>query len=89
MPLLTAGALHKVRDKLASGKSEDTLVDPLLYTEFYDKVTIIARDWPFPENGLQSKRSFQRQMQAIQDLRDNLARAHPRGGAIKFLYVLP
>ena len=76
MTLLSQGRAEKVQQNVAKAKLEDTLVDWLLYTEFYDKVKIIAKDWPFQSELVKSKASFSDDMDDIQKLRDNLAHAN-------------
>jgi hypothetical protein len=76
MTLLSPGRAEKVQQKVAKAKVEDTLVDWLLYTEFCDKVKIIAKDWPFQSELAKSKTSFSNDMDDIQKLRNNLAHAN-------------
>jgi hypothetical protein len=76
MGLLSQGRAEKVRENVARAKAEDTLVDRLLYTEFCDKVTIIDKAWISSVDGSPKKKSFQKDMQDIQNLRDNLAHAN-------------
>lgn len=67
---------EKVTAKLQAAKHEDTLVDPLLYTEFGDKVAVIKKAWPLFPNTSPSKTQFQKDMDTLQKLRDNLAHAN-------------
>lgn len=76
MRLLSQGRAEKARKNIASAKSEDTLVDRLLYTEFCDKVTIIEKAKIVLGDGSVKKGRFQRDMKDIQNLRDNLAHAN-------------
>lgn len=66
----------KMRQTIEAARTEDTLVDPLLFTQFGDKVSLINRCWPFPKGGASSKTRFQKEMKDIQQLRDNLAHAN-------------
>jgi hypothetical protein len=61
-----------VREKCAKARKQDAFIDALLYTEFCDKVTIIKKR---PKETW-SKREFQRDMDRIQALRNNLAHAN-------------
>lgn len=76
MNLLSKGRAEKVQKKVADAELADTLVDQLLYTEFCDKVTIIAKSWPSSAEGSPENKRFQRDMKNLQDLRDNLAHAN-------------
>jgi hypothetical protein len=73
---LSDGRAGGVHEKVAAAKQENTSVDPLLYTEFCDKVTLIAEDWPLPKDGALRKPVFKRDMHGIEDLRNNLAHAN-------------
>lgn len=69
---LPIGRQSKVADKLASAKSNDEFADMLLFTEFYDKVTILKKS-----PALQGSKSvFDADLSDIQSLRDNLAHAN-------------
>ena len=76
MGLLSQGRAGKIREKVARAKTEDTLVDQLLYTELCDKVTILEKEWPSSGNGSSQKGLFQKDMKDIQNLRDRLAHAN-------------
>jgi hypothetical protein len=72
MDRLSMERKSKVREKASVGKSEDTFVGAVLYTEFCDKVTIVRKS----SNFRWSKTSFERDLDKVQSLRDDLAHAN-------------
>lgn len=73
MELLSEGRRGKVHEQEERGRGSDTLVDRVLYTQFCDKVTIIAK-MDGPRNW--SLEPFDCDMRGAQDLRDELAHAN-------------
>jgi len=72
--LLSAGRTEKVRGNVARARSEDTTVEWLLYTQFWDKVTIAAKVMTPPAGWPEGP--FLKDMNAIQSLRNDLAHAN-------------
>ena len=76
LSLLSEERAAKVKEKMKTAKTENTLVDPLLYTEFSDKVTIIKKAWSSFADESKERKKFVQHMKDIQKLRDNLAHAN-------------
>lgn len=72
---LTADRRAKVDHEIADAKQKDALVNPLLYTQFGDKVTILRKS-----ECVERKNRFRGDMTAIQRLRDSLAHANDYAG---------
>lgn len=72
---LTADRRAKVDHEIADAKQKDALVNPLLYTQFGDKVTILRKS-----GYIEHKNRFRGDMTAIQRLRDSLAHANDYAG---------
>ena len=72
MCLLSEGRQNKLRREIAKAKSEDTYIDAIHYTQFGDKITLIKHIPALPG----TKRSFERDLDHVQSLRNNLAHAN-------------
>jgi hypothetical protein len=72
MNRLSEGRQKNVRDQVAVSMAGDALVDPLLFTQFCDKVTIVRRSPKFEG----SKSRFEGEMDVARKLRDRLAHAN-------------
>lgn len=68
---LTMDRREKIAHEIARAKNEGAFVNPLLYTQFGDKATILRK-----EPWIKHKNRFRQEMQAIQRLRDSLAHAN-------------
>ena len=75
MELLSQERAAEVQRRVESAES-DTRGEKLLYTEFSDKVTIIAKYEPVLRELAKSKTSFSKDMRKIRELRDKLAHAN-------------
>lgn len=75
MGRLSESRAKKVRAKLEAARKQDTLIDPILYTEFGDKVTILRKELTFARAGLTTKTRFARDMKGVEALRNKLAHA--------------
>ncbi len=62
----------KIRDEFALARSDDNVVDLLLFSQFSDKVAVIRQSPALPS----SKRGFDADMKAARKLRDKLAHAN-------------
>jgi hypothetical protein len=62
----------KLREEIAKAASSGNLVDPLLFTQFADKATLIrsCEQWPMGRD------EFEKDFRTIQSLRDHLAHAN-------------
>ena len=76
MSLLSEGRKKKVYEQIERAKSGDTFVDPVLYTQFCDKVRIVNKMGGPADSGAWDAKLFQRDMKDFQDLRDGLAHAN-------------
>jgi hypothetical protein len=73
---LSEGRQEKLQAEIAKARDADALVDLLLFTQFADKATIL----PKAPNVISEDRSFQKDFNAIQALRDHLAHANDYAG---------
>jgi hypothetical protein len=69
---LSEGRRLKLQAEMADARNDDGLVDPLLFTQFADKATILRKG----PNVIRGDRSFRNDFKAIQALRDHLAHAN-------------
>src|SRR5258708_24088756 len=69
---LSAGRQKDLRDELERAQARDGLVDPLLFTQFADKKSILSKSG----HRKTSKRKFDRELGSIQSLRHHLAHAN-------------
>lgn len=70
--LLTDGRRRKVQEEIDRSRKADGIVDELLFTQFCDKGTIIARSLDLGR----SRRALEDKLDELQDLRDHLAHAN-------------
>lgn len=76
MSLLSEKRKKKVYEQMEQAKSGDTFVDPVLYTQFCDKVTIVRKMGGPADSGAWDATLFQRDMNDFQALRDSIAHAN-------------
>ncbi len=69
---LPDGRKSKIREEFDKARSDDNVVDLLLFSQFSDKVTVIRQSPALPS----SKRRFDADMKTAQDLRNKLAHAN-------------
>jgi hypothetical protein len=69
---LSAKDRRRVEDRIAAARRDDHWVNDLLFTQFLDKVTILARS---PRAGFDGT-AFGEAMEAVRDLRNRLAHAN-------------
>jgi hypothetical protein len=66
---LSEGRRRKIEDEIEKAQVGDGLVEPLLFTQFSDKITIIRRS----SRLIVGKDNFERELKKVQYLRDHLA----------------
>ena len=69
---ISEGRRQKLRVEIANARSEEPLIDALLFTQFVDKADIIWKS----ERFLMAKNAFDNQFKKIRSLRDHLAHAN-------------
>lgn len=74
--LLTPERAGKIEAEIQASTDADSLVDPLLFTQFGDKVGLLAKILDPTALGSLTKTRFRQDMHAIQDLRDRIAHAN-------------
>lgn len=74
--LLTPERAGRIEAEIQASTDADSLVDPLLFTQFGDKVGVLAKSLDPTALGSLTKTSFRQDMHAIQDLRDRIAHAN-------------
>jgi hypothetical protein len=72
MPLLSETRQSKIHEEIQKSKESDSFVDPLLFTQFADKRTIIAKLCQISG----SKSALQVRLKQIENLRDKVAHAN-------------
>jgi hypothetical protein len=72
---LTAERREKIDHEIRDARQQDAFVNPLLYTQFGDKVTILRK-----HGCIEQKNRLRGDMEAIQRLRDSLAHANDYAG---------
>jgi hypothetical protein len=76
MSLLSRGRQGKVREQMGLAEAHDTFVDPLPYTRFGDKVSVLYKMRRRSENPAGDPAGFKKDMHDIQNLRDLVAHAN-------------
>lgn len=72
LDLLSQERRQKIRDEMAASRQDESFVESILFTQFADKVTVIKKH----NDKLSSKRSFERDLDRAQRLRNALAHAN-------------
>jgi CBS domain-containing protein len=69
---IAEGRRNKLHDEIRQAQADDALVDPLLFTQFVDKVTIIRKS----PHSIFGKGRFESELRKVQSLRDRLVHAN-------------
>ena len=72
LSILPAGRQDNLRKEIAKAISSGNLVDPILFTQFADKATLVRSCWQWSIG----RDAFERDFRTIQSLRDHLAHAN-------------
>ncbi|UGY18992.1 hypothetical protein HAP48_0016975 [Bradyrhizobium septentrionale] len=71
LEVLAARRQQKIKDEMSDARADDGFVESLLFTQFFDKTTIVARQ--FPEN---QRKSLEAKLRRIEHLRNHVAHAN-------------
>jgi hypothetical protein len=71
LEVLAARRQQKIKDEMSKAKADDGFVESLLFTQFFDKTTIVARQLPETQ-----RKSLEARLRRIEQLRNHVAHAN-------------